>query len=73
MVGGAEARLLIAFACNRASVMASCPACRTLLAFHWFRSRSSREGDLKSGKGAMSTPQSGLFAEQNYSLEAKLI
>ena len=27
---------------------------------HW-------QGDLKTGKGAMSTPQSGLFAEQNYS------
>ena len=26
---------------------------------HW-------QGDLKTGKGAMSTPQSGLFAEQNY-------
>jgi len=25
------------------------------------------EGDLKSGKGAISTPQSGLFADQNFS------
>jgi lipoyl-dependent peroxiredoxin len=25
------------------------------------------EGDLKTGRGAMSTPQSGLFAEQRYS------
>ncbi len=31
---------------------------------HW-------EGDLKSGKGAMSTPQSGLFANQNYSFNTR--
>jgi len=31
---------------------------------HW-------EGDLKSGKGAMSTPQSGLFAEQRYSFNTR--
>ncbi|OGT60500.1 MAG: OsmC family peroxiredoxin [Gammaproteobacteria bacterium RIFCSPHIGHO2_12_FULL_63_22] len=31
---------------------------------HW-------QGDLKSGKGAMSTPQSGLFAEQNYSFNTR--
>ncbi|MGH8106749.1 MAG: OsmC family peroxiredoxin [Arenimonas sp.] len=31
---------------------------------HW-------EGDLKSGKGAMSTPQSGLFSEQNYSFNTR--
>lgn len=31
---------------------------------HW-------EGDLMSGKGAMSTPQSGLFAEQNYSFKTR--
>jgi len=29
------------------------------------------EGDLKSGKGAMSTPQSGLFAEQRYSFNTR--
>lgn len=29
------------------------------------------EGDLMSGKGAMSTPQSGLFAEQNYSFKTR--
>jgi osmotically inducible protein OsmC len=31
---------------------------------HW-------EGDLKSGRGAMSTPQSGLFAEQRYSFNSR--
>lgn len=31
---------------------------------HW-------EGDLKSGRGAMSTPQSGLFAEQKYSFNTR--
>ena len=31
---------------------------------HW-------EGDLKSGRGAMSTPQSGLFAEQRYSFNTR--
>ncbi len=31
---------------------------------HW-------QGDLKSGKGAMSTPQSGLFTEQNYSFNTR--
>lgn len=31
---------------------------------HW-------EGDLKTGKGAMSTPQSGLFAEQRYSFNTR--
>ena len=31
---------------------------------HW-------QGDLKTGKGAMSTPQSGLFAEQNYSYNTR--
>ena len=29
------------------------------------------EGDLKSGKGAMSTPQSGLFADQNFSFNTR--
>lgn len=29
------------------------------------------EGDLKSGKGCMSTPQSGLFADQNYSFNTR--
>lgn len=29
------------------------------------------EGDLKSGKGAISTPQSGLFAEQNFSFNTR--
>jgi osmotically inducible protein OsmC len=31
---------------------------------HW-------QGDLKSGTGAMSTPQSGLFAEQRYSFNTR--
>ena len=31
---------------------------------HW-------QGDLKTGKGAMSTPQSGLFSEQNYSYNTR--
>ena len=31
---------------------------------HW-------QGDLKTGNGAMSTPQSGLFAEQNYSFNTR--
>jgi osmotically inducible protein OsmC len=31
---------------------------------HW-------EGDLKSGRGALSTPQSGLFAEQRYSFNTR--
>ena len=31
---------------------------------HW-------EGDLKSGKGAMSTPQSGLLADQRYSFNTR--
>ena len=31
---------------------------------HW-------EGDLKSGRGAMSTPQSGLFADQRYSFNTR--
>ena len=29
------------------------------------------EGDLQSGKGSMSTPQSGLFADQNYSFKTR--
>ncbi len=29
------------------------------------------EGDLMAGKGAMSTPQSGLFADQNYSFKTR--
>lgn len=29
------------------------------------------EGDLKSGRGAMSTPQSGLFADQKYSFNTR--
>ncbi len=29
------------------------------------------DGDLMSGKGAMSTPQSGLFADQNYSFKTR--
>lgn len=29
------------------------------------------EGDLMSGKGAMSTPQSGLFADQNFSFKTR--
>lgn len=28
-------------------------------------------GDLQAGKGTMSTPQSGLFAEQNYSFKTR--
>lgn len=31
---------------------------------HW-------EGDLKSGRGGLSTPQSGLFAEQRYSFNTR--
>ena len=31
---------------------------------HW-------EGDLKSGRGALSTPQSGLFSEQRYSFNTR--
>jgi osmotically inducible protein OsmC len=31
---------------------------------HW-------QGDLKTGRGAMSTPQSGLFADQNYSYNTR--
>jgi osmotically inducible protein OsmC len=29
------------------------------------------EGDLKTGRGAMSTPQSGLFADQRYSFNTR--
>ena len=29
------------------------------------------QGDLQAGKGAMSTPQSGLFADQNYSFKTR--
>jgi osmotically inducible protein OsmC len=29
------------------------------------------QGDLQSGKGSMSTPQSGLFADQNYSFKTR--
>jgi lipoyl-dependent peroxiredoxin len=29
------------------------------------------DGDLMSGKGAMSTPQSGLFADQNFSFKTR--
>lgn len=29
------------------------------------------EGDLKAGRGAMSTPQSGLFADQRYSFNTR--
>src|SRR5712671_3734453 len=29
------------------------------------------EGDLQAGKGAMSTPQSGLFTDQNYSFKTR--
>lgn len=29
------------------------------------------EGDIQTGKGAMSTPQSGLFADQNYSFKTR--
>ncbi|MGQ0800872.1 MAG: OsmC family protein [Pseudomarimonas sp.] len=29
------------------------------------------EGDLKAGRGAMSTPQSGLFADQKYSFNTR--
>lgn len=29
------------------------------------------EGDLQTGKGALSTPQSGLFADQNYSFKTR--
>ncbi|GAA5077662.1 OsmC family protein [Lysobacter panacisoli] len=29
------------------------------------------QGDLQGGKGAMSTPQSGLFADQNYSFKTR--
>ncbi len=31
---------------------------------HW-------EGDIQTGKGGMSTPQSGLFADQNYSYKTR--
>jgi lipoyl-dependent peroxiredoxin len=31
---------------------------------HW-------EGDIQTGKGGMSTPQSGLFADQNYSFKTR--
>jgi lipoyl-dependent peroxiredoxin len=31
---------------------------------HW-------EGDIQAGKGGMSTPQSGLFADQNYSFKTR--
>jgi len=33
---------------------------------HW-------EGDLKSGRGALSTPQSGLFNEQRYSFNTRFV
>ena len=29
------------------------------------------EGDLQAGRGALSTPQSGLFADQNYSFKTR--
>jgi hypothetical protein len=29
------------------------------------------EGDLIAGKGSMSTPQSGLFTDQNYSFKTR--
>jgi osmotically inducible protein OsmC len=29
------------------------------------------EGDLVAGKGSMSTPQSGLFTDQNYSFKTR--
>ena len=29
------------------------------------------EGDIQTGKGVMSTPQSGLFADQNYSFKTR--
>lgn len=29
------------------------------------------QGDLQAGKGSMSTPQSGLFADQNYSFKTR--
>ena len=29
------------------------------------------EGDIQTGKGGMSTPQSGLFADQNYSFKTR--
>jgi osmotically inducible protein OsmC len=32
---------------------------------------ASWEGDLQAGRGALSTPQSGLFADQNYSFKTR--
>jgi osmotically inducible protein OsmC len=31
------------------------------------------EGDLIAGKGSMSTPQSGMFADQNYSFKTRFV
>lgn len=39
-------------------------ALKRIATAHW-------EGDIQTGKGAMSTPQSGLFADQNYSFKTR--
>ncbi len=39
-------------------------ALKRIATAHW-------EGDIQSGKGGMSTPQSGLFADQNYSFKTR--
>jgi lipoyl-dependent peroxiredoxin len=39
-------------------------ALKRIATAHW-------EGDIQTGKGGMSTPQSGLFADQNYSFKTR--
>lgn len=39
-------------------------ALKRMATAHW-------EGDIQTGKGGMSTPQSGLFADQNYSFKTR--
>ncbi len=39
-------------------------ASKRIATAHW-------EGDIQTGKGGMSTPQSGLFADQNYSFKTR--
>ncbi len=39
-------------------------ALKRIATAHW-------EGDIQAGKGGMSTPQSGLFADQNYSFKTR--
>lgn len=39
-------------------------ALKRIATAHW-------EGDIQTGKGGMSTPQSGLFADQNYSSKTR--